>query len=556
MTYGTIEFTGKHWHLTTDPSVRRKLCRLFLAAKVQGQTVTIPHTIQNALDVDWFLFRYPHKMADHTAYILRKITGAAREAEEDACTVLSQNADITQPIGLALPLRHYQLQALELTLLKGGLLLGDDVGLGKSAVAAALVANTLARPAIIVCQTHLQKQWMEELKKFAPGLRTHIVAKMKHYALPAHDVAIISYAKFAAWAGHYPWVAAVYDECQEFRRTDSAKTKAAMDLAPSLSFRLGLSATPIYNYADEIWAVMETIQPGLLGTSEEFCKEWGTFDGRRVVVKEPEALGEWLRQQFVMLRRRRKDVGRELPPACKVVHVVQHRPEVMARLKKEVHQLARTVLEASFTEKGQAARMLDIKLRQATGIAKAPGVADFVAELVENGEKVLLTGWHREVYSVWLEEFRAKGINAVLYTGSESPTQKARAVQAFRGEHPEGKTAEVFIMSLRSGSGLNGLQDVCKTIVHGELDWSPKVHYQAWGRLQRDGQEGPVTEFYLLQEDGSDPIIAGILGIKEAQSIAVMDGAPDPDAMLTTAETTLDTSRVAEMARQWLKTHA
>jgi hypothetical protein len=48
-------------------------------------------------------------------------------------------------------------------------------------------------------------------------------------------------------------------------------------------------------------------------------------------------------------------------------------------------------------------------LRQATGIAKAPFVADFVRLLVESGEKVLLYGWHREVYSIWRDKLKDLG---------------------------------------------------------------------------------------------------------------------------------------------------
>jgi CO dehydrogenase/acetyl-CoA synthase gamma subunit (corrinoid Fe-S protein) len=42
-------------------------------------------------------------------------------------------------------------------------------------------------------------------------------------------------------------------------------------------------------------------------------------------------------------------------------------------------------------------------VRQATGIAKAKTVAQFARLMVEAGEPVLLVGWHREVYRIWLE---------------------------------------------------------------------------------------------------------------------------------------------------------
>ena len=80
-------------------------------------------------------------------------------------------------------------------------------------------------------------------------------------------------------------------------------------------------------------------------------------------------------------------------------------------------------LTGSFTERGNAARDLDLMVRQATGIAKARAVADVVRILVEGGEPVFaIFGWHRAVYDIWLE--RLADLNPAMYTGSESRQQK------------------------------------------------------------------------------------------------------------------------------------
>jgi hypothetical protein len=71
-------------------------------------------------------------------------------------------------------------------------------------------------------------------------------------------------------------------------------------------------------------------------------------------------------------------------------------------------------------------------------------------------------------------------------------------------------------MSLRSGAGLDGLQKRCSTMVFGELDWSPGVHHQCIGRLDREGQEQPVTAMFLVCDDGSDPPMMEVLGLKAA----------------------------------------
>jgi SNF2 family DNA or RNA helicase len=145
------------------------------------------------------------------------------------------------------------------------------------------------------------------------------------------------------------------------------------------------------------------------------------------------------------------------------------------------------------------------------------------------------------VYTIWRHLLDDLGV--AMYTGSETPAQKAEAKEAFLSGR-----ARVLILSLRSGVGLDGLQQAGKTIVFGELDWSPGVHEQCIGRLRRDGQEGQVTAFYLVSDDGSDPFIAGMLGLKTSQSQRLLDA---EDSGLTKLQSQSGT-RVKDMARQYL----
>src|SRR3546814_6387862 len=96
-----------------------------------------------------------------------------------------------------------------------------------------------------------------------------------------------------------------------------------------------------------------------------------------------------------------------------------------------------------------------------------------------------------------------------MYTGSETTGQKDREKQRFL----DGDT-DVLIMSLRSGAGVDEIQHRCSTGVFGELDWSPGIHQQCIWRLDRDGQKNPVTAFFLVTDDGSDPPMMEVNGIK------------------------------------------
>ena len=190
----------------------------------------------------------------------------------------------------------------------------------------------------------------------------------------------------------------------------------------------------------------------------------------------------------------------------------------------------------------RAASEFNVLLRLHTGIAKAPYVAEFVRLIVEAGEPVVLFGWHHEVYEIWKERFA--DLKPAWYTGRESEAQKNANKQRFvKGE------TDLLIMSLRSGPGIDGLQHRCRTVVIGELDWSPQVIKQDIGRIHRDGQTEPVTAYVMVSDSGSDPTLADTCLVKAQQS----DGITDPDAELF--EEVLPHDHIKELARAILAQH-
>lgn len=551
-TYGTLEFQkgigDGWWAIRGEPHLLLRLKRIFgrVNAKAHG-VITLSHSPEVCRDLEWFADRYPLTIDDASRDIL---TQGAR-VHRDAILRLEQILDPTyvpETAPLALPARSYQAREAALLLSTGGLLIADDVGLGKTAAAIAAVADPRARPAVVVTLTHLPGQWEDEFAKFAPDLRIFRPKTGKVRPLPTFlgrspDVVILNYHKLASWAEVLAAFARtiVFDEVQELRHSGSAKYTAAEHVAGRASFRLGLSATPIYNYGGEMFNVLNLLRPGCLGNWQEFYQEWCTGHDKKVRLKDPKAFGAWARESGVMVRHTRAEVGRELPSVIKVPHRIPCDRAALDSVADSAAELARIILTQADTargEKWQAAEQLSVLLRQATGIAKAPYVADFVRLLAESEERIVLCGWHREVYDIWLSKLA--DLKPILYTGSETTAQKEKAKAAFLSGD-----ARILVLSLRSGAGLDGLQAVCSAIVFGELDWSPGVHEQCIGRLHRDGQANPVVAYFLAAEDGADPAIAETLGLKREQ----VEGLRNPHAeLLEQLETTGDhTRRLAEL---------
>jgi SNF2 family DNA or RNA helicase len=416
------------------------------------------------------------------------------------------------------------------------MLLTDEVGLGKTYSGLLNLLHEDALPALIVPPAHLPPRWAEELDDSFPFLTYHVAKKM---AVPLSitqgnypDVLIVPYSKLDGWAPYLAgdMASVVFDEAQELRHGASTlKGRAAAQVADAATFVQGLTATPIHNYGGEIWNLYNIIAPDELGSREEFAREWGS-DGGGIRVADPEALGAWLRDQGLMLRRTRKEVGSELPKTVKVVQDVESDYAALADVAKVSQHLAEIILSSTSTpsEKMQASGQLDMETRRATGVDKAPYVADYVRMLLESEQRIVLWGWHRDVYDIWLE--RLADFHPVMYTGSETPKRKADSFRAFTTPiddeaNPLESAARILIMSLRSGAGTDGLQKVCGVGVFGELDWSPAVHEQAIGRLHRDEMgTDPVVAYFLVSAEGTDPLLQDVLQLKRQQSEPMISG--------------------------------
>lgn len=543
-TYGQLELDriANRWRITDlAPHVAIAFKRIFPRVPVTATEIAISDTDEVRADLHWFMARYPLEHDEWGELDAAVDRLAFRAAERERILLPTWTPGEVQGFREGKAAYLYQTQAARIAVANGGLLLGDDVGLGKTVSAIAALLTGAPLPAAIVVQPHLADQWAKRIEEFS-SLRTHIIKGRTPYDLPTADVYIFRYSNVAGWVDVIKeglFRSVVYDEIQELRHgRGTAKGEACHTASGVAAFRMGLTATPIYNYGDEMHAVMEYVRPDLLGAWDEFIREWCT-SGR--VVANPDALGSYLRDTGYFLRRTEDDptVDASMPPPNILEWEIDHDLAAVAGEEEITRQLARTVLSGGFTEAGRAARELDMKMRQLTGIAKARAVAAYVSLLLKDTPRVLLAGWHREVYDIWkkaLEPF-----NPVLYTGSESSAGKQRSVDAFTTGD-----SRVMMMSLRSGAGLDGLQYYCNEAVVGELDWSPQVHYQFFGRLRRPGQERQVNGHYLHTNWGSDPVLLETLGIKSDQSRGINDPGIAPKPRMT------DESRIKMLAEHVL----
>ena len=534
--FGTLKPCGigpsgeiRSWLLEGDPHVAEFAKRLFPGAKSMGRGFArFPNTKRITEDLNWLMMRYPLKIEDPEAW-----ERSYSSAVDHSLRIQEFNSrpDKLQPspsfIGT---LTDFQKEGLSFMTGAGRALLADEMGLGKTPQALAAIATLNAYPALIVPPPHLVINWQKEINKFLklPGTgqmsmeegnapdTVHVIKGLKPYELPSANIYIIHYLILRGWKQallKYDFKSVTFDEIQELRHLRTEKYSAASLVAEKAPYCFGLSGTPIYNRGAEMWAVMNIIEYHCLGDRDGFTREWCYGYGDDIV-QDPEQLGEYLRHEGLLLRRRKSDVLKELPPKRRVVQTVDFDSGTYGKLIQEAVGKANLIdsIKDPF-ERGRMTRDIVKESRMAIGIAKAPFVTAFLKMLLDAGETILVFAYHHAVFDTYLEELH--GYDPVEITGRENAKEKDAAVTAFMN----GET-NICIISLRAAAGLNLQRATC--VVFGELDWSPAIHSQAEDRAHRIGQTDSVLCYYLVAEEGTDEIIQEFLGLKVSQFNGIM----------------------------------
>ncbi len=518
--YGTLSYNARRkcWVIKGDPAVTELAKRLFPGSDAKRGEARFTAHRRIIGDVNWLMLRYPLQISPRDEgrwqQALRQAQEYYRARERARAPALAPQPSAAVFSG---QLRPFQQAGLQWLLLTPRALLADEMGLGKTVQALACAAQEGIFPLLIVPPPHLCRNWQAETLRFlriqGRQPRVHIIKGLTPYPLPPADVYILHYLLLRGWKQELPKLqfhTVIFDEVQELRRTGTEKYSAASLLSESCQRVMGLSGTPIYNYGSEIWNVINILDYHFLGDWETFTREWCAGYGNRIVQK-PQLLGDHLRREGLMLRRTKQEVLPELPEKRRLVQEIDADDALYVHLMAPVwEKLYRWRQDQALSASARALLedQISQEARQATGLAKAPYVCQFVKALLSAGEKVLLFAHHHAVMDLYKKELKAE--RPAFITGRETAAQKEDAVDRFM----LGKT-DICCISLRAASGLNLQRATC--VVFGELDWSPAVHSQAEDRAHRIGQRDSLLCYYLVSPRGSDQDMQEALGLKVSQ---------------------------------------
>ncbi|MGB8645484.1 MAG: DEAD/DEAH box helicase [Anaerolineae bacterium] len=431
-----------------------------------------------------------------------------------------------------------------------GACLADDMGLGKTVQVAALLlheheSGQNGRPALVVCPTSVVSNWQRELARFAPSLKVlahHGAARKKtDFAAeaPNYDVVISSYAllhRDQKELTGVEWGDVILDEAQNIKNPSTKQAQAARKLPAQ--WRTALTGTPVENRLAELWSIMQFLNPGYLGSQEDFRKRLANPIER---ANDPDATQRLksLVSPFI-LRRVKTDptVISDLP--------LKNEMKVYCNLTKEqatlyeavVRDSLRRIQESAGIERRGIVLATLMRLKQvcnhpaqflADGSA-LPGRSGKLARLTEMLEEVRTVNERALIFTQFAEMGKmlqaylqeAFGHEVLLLYGGTPTKQRTAMIERFQND-PHGPLA--FILSIKAGgTGLNLTR--ANHVFHFDRWWNPAVENQATDRAFRIGQIKNVQVYkYLCAgtfEDKIDEMIerkkglaASIIGASE-----------------------------------------
>ncbi|MBP9102685.1 MAG: DEAD/DEAH box helicase family protein [Chitinophagaceae bacterium] len=451
-------------------------------------------------------------------------------------------------------LRPYQVAGYQwlnyLKDIKWGGILADDMGLGKTVQALSFMEyyrkENKSLKALVVCPTTLIYNWENEITKFTPELtyRIHHGAARTRTKeeIMDHEITITTYGTLRSdikllMSIDFDYV--VLDESQAIKNPGSKVTKAACLL--KAKNRLCMSGTPLQNNTFDIFAQMNFLNPGMLGTMEFFRQEFSI---------PIDKFGEQDRKDHLrkilfpfILRRTKEQVAKDLPEKQEMIlfcEMESKQRNIYDAYRNDFRNQILGTIETQGIQKSQLTILQGLmKLRQ---ICDSPAILneqekfenhsikldELAREITENigDHKALIFSQFLGMLALIRAKLEELGVKYEYFDGSTSAPDRQKAIESFQNDEEK----RVFLISLKAGGvGLNLTAADYVYIV--DPWWNPAVEQQAIDRTHRIGQTKNIFAYRMICKD---TIEDKILKLQEKKRALAKDIISDDSSFVKT----------------------
>jgi len=427
-------------------------------------------------------------------------------------------------------------------------LLADEMGLGKT-IQAIAGCELLARRkgierVLIVCPASLKAEWEEQIARFSER-STRLVFGARAERLAAfRDPAFFTIVNYEQVLGDGDVEAVndmlkpdviVLDEAQRIKNWQTKTARRVKSLRAPHVFVL--TGTPLENRIDELYSIIQYLDPEALGPLFRFNRDFYELDERGRPTNYKNLAELRARVAPLMLRRRKAEVEKELPGRTVKTFFVQLSGE--QRLRYEDYQTPAKKLLAMAQKRPLRKEEFD-RLQQLLScmrmVCDTPAILDpecrvspkleelekILADLLEEGDRkvIVFSEWERMLALV-RELAGEMGVEAAWHTGSLPQERRRAEINRFKRD----PACRLFLSTDSGATGLN-LQ-VASAVINIDLPWNPAKIEQRIARAWRKNQTRSVAVINLVAEGTIEHNIMHLLGQKQALADGVLDGLGD-----------------------------
>jgi hypothetical protein len=425
-------------------------------------------------------------------------------------------------------------------------LLADEMGLGKTiqGIAACILLAKLKQieRVLVVCPASLKAEWEEQIARFCDRSTRLVFGPRVQRHAAYRDPAFFTIVNYEQVLGDAEEInhtlkpdVIVLDEAQRIKNWQTKTARRVKSLRSPYAFVL--TGTPLENRIDELYSIVQYLDPEILGPLFRFNRDFYQLDERGRPVDYQNLADLRARLQPVLLRRRKSDVESQLPGRTVKTYFVPMAEEQQSRYE-DYHAPARLLIakarkrpltQAEF-ERLQlllgcmrmicdTPAILDPTCRISPKLEELEGILD---DLLDDQDRkvIVFSEWERMLTMV-RELAGEMGVDAAWHTGS-LPQQRRRA-EINRFKHDP--ACRLFLSTDSGSVGLN-LQ-VASAVINIDLPWNPAKLEQRIARAWRKNQTRSVSVINLVTEHSIEHNILQLLGCKQALADGVIDGAGD-----------------------------
>ena len=410
-----------------------------------------------------------------------------------------------------------------------GVLIADEMGLGKTIETIAwLSMHKEIRPAMIICPASVKQNWYREIKKWIPDADVQLIRNGKDEFELDKDFYVINYDLI--WRmediDKINIESIVFDEVTAIKESKAKRSKTAKVLGRKAKYIIGLSGTPIMNRPIEFYNFLNMISPKQFNNwvyfGTRYCGGRQIRVGKRQIwqfsgATNLDELGKRLKS--LMLRRKKSQVLTELPEKRRQNIYL----ELPSKYRKEYIKTEKDLVWS--LEQVKSNRNLQIPdvlaklglLRHTIGMAKVDLAGNYIKQVVEGDNKLVVFAHHRDVLDKLEETVRQAKIKYVRADGSTANENRQKYIDIFQ----EDENCMVFLASSAMGMGVT--LTAASNALFVERQWSPALEEQMEDRVHRIGQNNGVLIQYMQVEKTFDEKMAKVIDSKREIMQQVLD---------------------------------